>query len=95
MRFAKQGRGYWLEDPSERMHPNGYPYYWLGGKHPNVAEEADSDVALLEEGYITAVPAYVEELTAHATFLERKAHFETHFTNVWKDNGAPLAGTLP
>lgn len=75
IRFARQGRGYWIEDPSKRVHPDGYSYYWLGGKHPDHIEEEDSDVALLDEGYITAVPAYVDELTHHREFMLRKDKF--------------------
>ena len=32
LRLAKQGRGYWVEAPDKRIHPEGLPYYWLGGK---------------------------------------------------------------
>src|SRR3990167_991382 len=31
-RYAKQGKGRWLESPDQRLHPEGMPYYWLGGK---------------------------------------------------------------
>lgn len=78
VRFAKQGKGYWIENPSKRVHPDGYSYYWLGGQHPEHQEEEDSDVALLEDGYITAVPVYVDELTHQAVFEERKHSFH-HF----------------
>ena len=81
IRFAKQGRGYWIEDPSKRVHPDGYSYYWLGGKHPDLLGDEDSDVALLNEGYITAVPAYVDELTHHHVFSHRKETFNKLFAD--------------
>lgn len=82
IRFAKQGRGYWIEDPSRRVHPDGFSYYWLGGKHPELEEEEDSDVALLQKGYITAVPAYVDELTHQRAFQERKDIFNEMFSQL-------------
>jgi 5'-nucleotidase len=76
IRFAKQGRGYMKESPDLRLHPEGFPYYWLGGKWFNCEEDPESDVALLEQGYITAVPLRVTELTDHA-FLEQCKAQET------------------
>lgn len=76
--IARQGRGYWIEDPHKREHPDGYSYYWLGGKHPECEEGKDSDITLLSEGYITAVPIYVDELTHHEEFVKRKDTF-AHF----------------
>ena len=68
--FAKQGKGYMKESPDRRLHPGGFPYYWLGGKWLDCDEDPESDVALLEKGYITIVPLRVTELTDY-TFLEQ------------------------
>lgn len=76
LKIAKQGRGYWVEEPDRRIHPEGVPYYWLGGKWSPFEEEADTDVSLLEQGYIAAVPIHVEQMTDlkalehHRTLLE-------------------------
>jgi 5'-nucleotidase len=78
-RFARQGRGYWMEHPDARQHPHGATYYWLGGKIANFEEEHDSDIALLFQGYATAVPVQVGELTDHGLLQERKANFENYF----------------
>jgi len=72
LRFAKQGRGYWVENPEERTHPEGLPYYWLGGKWSSFNEEPESDVALLTQGYITVVPIHIHQLTDMHTFDSRK-----------------------
>ncbi len=80
VRLAKQGRGYWVEDPEKRMHPEGLPYYWLGGKWSSFNEDPESDVALLGEGYITAVPIHVDELTDLKAFNARKETLETLFS---------------
>jgi 5'-nucleotidase len=75
-KLARQGKGYWMEDPDHRTHPEGHSYYWLGGKWSDHEEEEESDVALLRQGYMTAVPVHIHELTHHAFLESRKAAFE-------------------
>ena len=79
LKFAKQGRGYWIEDPEHRLHPEGHSYYWLGGKWNDQEEHEESDVALVQKGYAAAVPILIDQLTHHALFEERKSHFDAHF----------------
>jgi 5'-nucleotidase len=79
IRLAKQGRGYWVEEPDRRIHPEGIPYYWLGGKWGTFDEEPDSDVVLLDQGYITVVPIHVGQLTCFDTFKKQKKSFEKIF----------------
>lgn len=80
-RLAKQGLGYYLEDPDQRLHPEGYPYYWMSGKWSNHAEHEESDVALLNEGYLTAVPIRITELTDHAHREKTHADFSQLHSN--------------
>lgn len=75
-KMAKQGRGYWVEKPDLRTQPEGIPYYWLGNRWSDHEEEPDSDVALLKEGYITAVPLHVADLTHHDLLQSRRSAFE-------------------
>jgi 5'-nucleotidase len=76
VRIAKQGRGYFLESPDRRIHPEGIPYYWLGGKWNEVdGEDPESDVSLLAEGYIACVPIRVGELTDHPAFEKHRSMF--------------------
>lgn len=63
IRLAKQGKSFWKEDPEERKHPEGHSYYWLGGKWHDLEEDEMSDVSLLQQGYVTAVPIHVGDLT--------------------------------
>lgn len=63
LRFARQGRARWVEKPDRRIHPQGDPYYWLGGTWETKEEEPESDVFLLGQGYVTAVPIHIAELT--------------------------------
>jgi 5'-nucleotidase len=82
VKMARQGRSLWVEDPDERLHPDGEPYYWHGGQWSHHEEHDDSDIALLSEGYVTAVPIHVHELTDHGFFSKRKSHFESHFNDI-------------
>jgi len=79
MKLARQGKGLWVEDFDKRIHPDGEPYFWHGGQWAEHDEHQESDVALLKDGYITAVPIQVNELTCHDSLNKRKTHFESHF----------------
>lgn len=79
IRLARQGRGYWRESPDARKHPEGHTYYWLGLQWGAHDEHEESDVSLLDQGYITAVPMRIAELTDHSFLEERKALFEKTF----------------
>jgi 5'-nucleotidase len=80
IRLTRQGRSYWAENLAERRHPDGYPYYWLGGVHLDLDEEEESDIAMLKAGYGTVTPLYVENLTHHNEYERRKEHFNTRFS---------------
>ena len=80
IKMTRQGKGYWGEDPDQRSHPSeGHHYYWLGAKYKEYEEEMDGDVHLLTQGYVTAVPVHVGELTDHKHLQERRNHFEQIF----------------
>ncbi|MFI0435306.1 MAG: 5'/3'-nucleotidase SurE [Parachlamydiaceae bacterium] len=77
IRFTKQGKEYWTENPEERHHPTGgNAYYWLGAKLAEFDEEEDSDINLLRQGYATAVPIHIDNLTDHRVIHEKRNHFE-------------------
>ena len=75
LRLARQGDSFWRETPDRRTHPGGWNYYWLGGEHAETDEHEESDVHLLEQGYATAVPIRVTELTCHDTLDTHRTHF--------------------
>lgn len=78
LRFAKQGKEYWTENPEERSHPaEGHSYYWLGIKVAEFTEDPESDIALLKEGYATAVPLQIYDLTHHAHLEKYRSHFDS------------------
>lgn len=81
IRFTKQGREYWAENPEQREHPaEGSPYYWLGAKIAQFQEDEESDVVLLKDGYATAVPIHIGDLTHHSLFIQQREKFE-NFVN--------------
>ncbi|HCP41002.1 MAG TPA: 5'/3'-nucleotidase SurE [Cryomorphaceae bacterium] len=64
IRVCRMAIGNWEEEFDERIDPFGRPYYWLTGKFVNYDNGDDTDIAALDEGYITVVPITVD-LTAH------------------------------
>jgi len=76
-KMTRQGQGCWMENPEKRAHPHAPShYYWLGAKVGVFPEHEDTDVRWLDQGYITAVPVYVGELTHHEQVAARKQAFE-------------------
>lgn len=85
IRFTKQGKEYWAENPEQREHPaEGSSYYWLGAKLAQFDEDKDSDVVLLREGYAAAVPIHISDLTHHHHVEQHRGHFES-FVNQTKN----------
>lgn len=75
LRMARQGQSLWLEDPVAHADD----HYHLKGTWTPHPEHPDSDIALLAEGYVTAVPIHINELTDHTTLLAHKPHFNRDF----------------
>ncbi len=81
IRFTRQGKEYWAEDPEQRRHPaEGSPYYWLGSKLAQFEEEPNSDIAWLREGFATAVPIHISDLTDDGYLRHSQQSFD-HFMN--------------
>lgn len=79
-KMARQGTDLWTENPDLRVHPDeGNSYYWLGSKLKYGKEFPDSDDAWIKQGYVTAVPIQVADLT-HRDHIEAAKHrFESSF----------------
>ncbi len=75
-KMTHQGKGYYIEDTEKRIHPEGYPYYWLSGKWSDHEEHEESDTALLKQGYATAVPIHVNTLTDVEHLTQHKHLFD-------------------
>lgn len=74
-KMTPQGKEFWQESPT----PSGAHAYLLGSKRAKFVESDDCDVRWLEQGYVTAVPLHVAELTDHKHINSRKTHFEKLF----------------
>lgn len=80
LKLARQGKGGTWENPDCRTHPSeGKSYYWLGSRELEENEHPDSDILLLKQGYATAVPIQIGELTDHHQLRLRKERFEALF----------------
>ncbi len=75
-KMARQGKSTWIETPTKNMQTENHTVYWLEGAGTDCDEHEESDIALLKQGYITAVPLHVNELTDHNHFLQAKGRFD-------------------
>ena len=76
-KMTRQGKGYWMENPEYDLNlKDGYHEYWIDGGGVRCKEDDQSDVFLLDQGYATAVPINVNELTHLSYFFEKKKVFE-------------------
>ena len=83
-KLASQGYDLWAENPDKRVHPaEGHAYYWLGSQLKRGKEVNDSDDKWIKEGYITAVPVHVGNLTDRDHLNEAKHRFEQSFPGVF------------
>ena len=79
IRLTTQGLEYWIENPEQREHPaEKSVYYWLGARLAQYEEKNDSDIVLLREGYATAVPIQISDLTHRAVVDTHKAVFDSY-----------------
>ncbi|MCB1111885.1 MAG: 5'/3'-nucleotidase SurE [Chlamydiales bacterium] len=79
-KMTRQGLELWGENPDQRHHPaEGSSYYWMGARIREFEEHADSDIRWLKNGYMTAVPIHIGELTHTEEFEKRKEAFDQLF----------------
>lgn len=61
MRVVRQNQGHWVEEFFVRRDPRDREYYWLSGRFINHEPNAtDTDLAALDEGYVSIVPVQVD-----------------------------------
>lgn len=78
LRVTRQARARWEEEFHERRDPFDRPYYWLGGDFINLeAESPDTDLAAVEQGYVSITPLQ-HDLTAHDELQQLAAWFPKH-----------------
>lgn len=76
IRVCRMAIGNWEEEFDERVDPFGRPYYWLTGKFVNYDHGDDTDIAALEDGYVSVVPITVDLTAHHAVAALNQWNFE-------------------
>lgn len=84
MRMARQGLGFYRAVPDRRTHPQGHDYFWLGGEKVSFEEHPESDIQLLDQGYATAVPVRLSELTCPDVYEKSRSTFDQLFSRKTK-----------
>ena len=62
--ITRQAKSKWEESFSERMDPFDQPYYWLSGTFVNMDSGENTDLAAIENGFVSITPIQ-HDLTAH------------------------------
>ncbi|GIV57214.1 MAG: 5'-nucleotidase SurE [Rhodothermaceae bacterium] len=68
IRTTRQARSRWEESFIDRVDPANRPYYWLSGRFVNLDDGENTDLAAVEQGYVSVTPIQ-HDLTAY-TFLD-------------------------
>ena len=63
MKAARMGRSRFVEKFSTHLDPRGNKYYWLDGQIHLLDESADTDVRVVQDGYVALTPIHID-LTA-------------------------------
>lgn len=77
IKICRQAEARWEEDYAEATDPRGRKYYWLTGTFVNHDPRPDTDVAALEQGYISVVPSH-HDLTNYAALDSGELNALTH-----------------
>lgn len=77
VRLCQQGRSYWVENPAKEREHEDDCHYQLGGKIAHFEEAEQSDIHALNEGWISAVPMYINDLTLAYYLHQHENVFET------------------
>lgn len=60
IKLCRQALGFWKEDFEERLDPHARPYFWLRGDFVRVDHGDDTDLAALENHWISLVPVHFD-----------------------------------
>jgi 5'-nucleotidase len=66
MKAARMGRSRFVEKFSTHLDPRGNHYYWLDGELDLLDDSADTDVRVVESGYVALTPIHIDLTAKHA-----------------------------
>ena len=75
-KLTRQGLDYWFPHAHEQASGE---YFYSALEEQQFEEHPESDIFWLNQGFITAVPIHVNELTDHSHLEQSKSHFEAMF----------------
>ena len=79
LKVVPHGESNWVEKPKKKDHPEGLMHYDMWGEWTDHQEPEGTDVHFLKEGYITAAPIHVAQLTDYNLLANQKENFEQAF----------------
>lgn len=86
-KMTSQGSTFWAENPDKRTHPGeGHDYYWLGSQLRQGETIPDSDDEWIKQGYVTAVPVHIGNLTDWRHLNETRERFDLLFPDLHRED---------
>jgi 5'-nucleotidase len=79
LKVVPHGLSNWIEKPKKQPHPEGHLLYSMYGEWIDHLEPEGTDVHYLKQGYITASPIQVAQLTNFPMIEKYKKDFEQSF----------------
>lgn len=79
LKVVPHGFSGWVENPKQQSHPDGLLHYSMHGTWTDHLEPEGTDVHYLKQGYITAAPIHIAQLTDFNLLKSDKADFERSF----------------
>ena len=77
MKAARMGRSRFVEQFTVHRDPRGNDYYWLDGELDLLDDAADTDVCVVDSGYVALTPIHID-LTAHHA-MEQTAQWNVNY----------------
>lgn len=76
MKTGQMGRSRFIEQFSEHRDPRGNLYYWLDGEMELMDDNPETDIRLIDEGYVSLTPIHIDLTAYHALDDLRKWNTE-------------------
>ena len=77
IRITRQGKRVYKTPIVEKTDPRGKKYYWIGGDKLGSVRIENSDIASVEDGYVSVTPIKLD-MTDYAYMEELEKNFDSH-----------------